>query len=449
MPHVSVDLTKNLLAEETTIDPSNPFPSFLEMKLAQETTEAAEKAIRTSIAAGIDHFNRIGIGTVAAGSAGSAGYSRSMKQKLAVLLSRALARYRSEVELVVNYFILRRSLLSSASSTLAESLYGLKRSVVLKDNSLVKLEEMDGIRAALLLSFGPYLKLRLDAYYERMRDWYQDQHQHQYQYQYHHQPADEQSNMNQRPKTMASKLKKLRALFVHLYPFLHMSHNGIQLAYQFAFLIGKTNYFGPSQHFLGQVVRRITIADGKDAAGSSGGQTKAMKPLSEQIPEAALLRLKKAAVIGVASALLVGWIGKFRQEMRRNRIRWIVNGNGNGRGDGDDSGSGEGRERNGMSNATRNSDIVIPPPPLPFLARRFEDSVKPNSDHRLCPLCLQKRVNPAASSSGHVFCYKCLVLYIREKGPKCPLVGMRCDESQIVRLFEPSSHVQSINNNNQ
>jgi len=413
MLETSIDLTKHLLAEEVTIDPSSPFPSFLEMKLVQETTGAGEKAIRTSIAAAIEHFNRIEI-TSRVGS---------IKQRIATLLAQSLASYQSEIEMIIIYFILRRSLISNSNSTLAESMYGLKRSRVSRDLSVVKLQEIDGVRAALLLSVGPYMKSRLDKYYEHYRD--RDQY-----------GTLEELTVEQRTNSEPSRFKQFRSIFIYLYPFLHMSHNGIQLAYQFAFLIGKSSYFDVSQHFLRQIVRRVTLADINTAQNS---QASAVKPFAEQIPETVLLRIKKAAAIGVTSALLVGWIGKFRQEMRRNRTRLIIN-----RDVDANAGSGlEGQDRPGGMTGNSSSEVVIPPPPLPSSGKYFQDSVKPSSDPRLCPLCLQKRVNPAASSSGYVFCYKCLVVYLREMGPKCPIVGMRCEESQIVRLYEPTDHVRN------
>ena len=101
MVETSINLTKHLLAEEVTIDPSSPFPSFLEMKLVQETTGAGEMAIRTSIAAVIEHFNRTEI-TSRVGS---------IKQRIATLLAQSLASYQSEIEMIIIYFILRRSLI--------------------------------------------------------------------------------------------------------------------------------------------------------------------------------------------------------------------------------------------------------------------------------------------------------------------------------------------------
>ena len=419
MVETSINLTKHLLAEEVTIDPSSPFPSFLEMKLVQETTGAGEMAIRTSIAAVIEHFNRTEI-TSRVGS---------IKQRIATLLAQSLASYQSEIEMIIIYFILRKSLISYSNSTLAESMYGLKRSRVSRDLSVFNLQEIDGVRAALLLSIGPYMKRRLDKYYEHNRD--RDQY-----------GTLEDLTVEQRTNSEPSRLKQSRSLFIYLYPFLHMSHNGIQLAYQFAFLIGKSSYFDVSQHFLRQIVRRVTLADINPAKNSKASVA---KPFAEQIPEPVLLRIKKAAAIGVTSALLVGWIGKFRQEMRRNRTRLIINRDANANANAD-AGSGlEGQDRPGDMTMTGNSssEVVIPPPPLPSSGKYFQDSVKPSSDPRLCPLCLQKRVNPAASSSGFVFCYKCLVVYLREKGPKCPIVGMRCEEKQVVRLYEPTDHVRN------
>jgi peroxin-12 len=56
-----------------------------------------------------------------------------------------------------------------------------------------------------------------------------------------------------------------------------------------------------------------------------------------------------------------------------------------------------------------------------------------------CPLChARPRVQPAASSSGFVFCYKCILSYVRRHAT-CPVTKQPCSESRIVRLYEPHS----------
>lgn len=52
-----------------------------------------------------------------------------------------------------------------------------------------------------------------------------------------------------------------------------------------------------------------------------------------------------------------------------------------------------------------------------------------------CPLCGKKRVNPAASAGGFVFCYSCIHKYVSDNG-RCPLSGIPCKVLDIRPLFE-------------
>lgn len=58
-------------------------------------------------------------------------------------------------------------------------------------------------------------------------------------------------------------------------------------------------------------------------------------------------------------------------------------------------------------------------------------------DRRICAVCMRPRRNPAASASGYVFCYPCLMYYVREHG-RCPVTGVRTSPEQVRRIYEPS-----------
>eukprot|EP01031_Cornospumella_fuschlensis_P026213 gene26213-31667_t len=75
---------------------------------------------------------------------------------------------------------------------------------------------------------------------------------------------------------------------------------------------------------------------------------------------------------------------------------------------------------------------VLPAPPPPKVAR---GGVIPPQDPTLCPLCLNKYIHPVASSSGYVYCYLCILEYVREKGT-CPITAMPCKEADLIRIYE-------------
>lgn len=80
-------------------------------------------------------------------------------------------------------------------------------------------------------------------------------------------------------------------------------------------------------------------------------------------------------------------------------------------------------------------DVI--PPPEPLKTARGCLIPPPN---KTCAICREKQINPCASSSGYVFCYLCLVRFVRDS-PTCPISGISCTESDILRLYEDNYEV--------
>lgn len=66
---------------------------------------------------------------------------------------------------------------------------------------------------------------------------------------------------------------------------------------------------------------------------------------------------------------------------------------------------------------------LLDPKQLPYL---------PESS-RSCMLCLSPMVNPAAANCGHIFCWSCIVDWIRDH-PECPLCRQVCLEQNLLPL---------------
>jgi len=76
----------------------------------------------------------------------------------------------------------------------------------------------------------------------------------------------------------------------------------------------------------------------------------------------------------------------------------------------------------------------IPQPPKP--PNVSENGISLPSDKTLCPICVDKRVNPAAlSCSGFVFCYKCIHEHIIEYS-RCPVTLLPASVEQIRKIYE-------------
>lgn len=52
---------------------------------------------------------------------------------------------------------------------------------------------------------------------------------------------------------------------------------------------------------------------------------------------------------------------------------------------------------------------------------------------RSCMLCLSPMVNPSAANCGHMFCWECIVDWVRER-PECPLCRLQCHEQNLLPL---------------
>lgn len=75
----------------------------------------------------------------------------------------------------------------------------------------------------------------------------------------------------------------------------------------------------------------------------------------------------------------------------------------------------------------RTETIPKPPEPVKGLAKVGSN----------CPVCHKKRKGETVlSSSGLVFCYVCIVKYLRRHG-KCPVTSLPSKEAQLIRLFPP------------
>jgi len=74
-------------------------------------------------------------------------------------------------------------------------------------------------------------------------------------------------------------------------------------------------------------------------------------------------------------------------------------------------------------------------PTFPGVLPPATGCVIPSRDRKLCPLCRSMIFNPCVSTGGYLFCYRCLIEYLKAT-PKCPVTNLRCNENDIIRLYE-------------
>ena len=430
-----------LLVEERTMNPLSVLPSFFEMQLVDSTTQQGQYALKSMWEAMVSYLEKFTPTT-------TTGYYYYYQW-----IIHMLRRYSPEGRFLLYYWMEKQSLYQSRScASMAESIYGFKRSkLFIGSNVVTPLSNIEKTRSALLLALVPYLQERLSLYYQHLQ-----------QQQQHH-------------------LGKYQSWFYYFYPFWYKSTECTILFYQFAFLMNRSYHYKPSHHLFRFIVRRITLADYQQqqptkstskststtttspttsttttttttaapslssisntsslstssSSSSSSNRTKSSSSslLSVLLSDPNSTKARKAIYAGFASMILVGWWANFRHEIRQSRRRWIEGYNH--------------RSSNNRTTSTTNtntntntnnepSSFSIPPP----LPPKTTTTTTTTHDNTTCPLCQQPHINPVASTSGYVYCQSCLVNHIRHVDTKCPMTGMTCLESQIFRIYEPTS----------
>ena len=478
-----------LLTEENTIDPLSHLPSFLELtfvdvarnsgrvalsaawdmvvvylKGSEERLARLEQMMIYKVAnlrrqrnrsSNFAAMNRV----VAAAIARMRLCYYTRLRRTCYIIAKALESLAPELQSLVMFAIDYHCIHYLAGSTGCEMVYGLKRSKVVNtrqsnavtekknesknQQGVTDLTSADKTKSAALAALIPYWKERCDKLY---------------------------TNLNEQPRNSRSRhsiqlsanidIEKIKNLFLQFYPYLHFIHEGTVFVYQFAYLLEYTPYWSFSLHGLGVILRRITVADvqRKDnkqqpaqssKAPSSSTQshqntkqhgspigTLTKQPLSK-LTVSNLLR--GAFIFSVSYTLVSGWCRYFQRELSLRRRRWIA---------GEDNNfsqlqmRGQDNVTNDERNTQRRIHHPIPPPPMPPIKlKQLED--QDAAQEWVCPLCHEPRINPTASTSGYVFCYKCLLLKLRRDGEHCPLTGMPCKESQVVRLYESTYQRES------
>lgn len=255
------------------MNPYTPLPSFYEMMLIEEAQRSTYKAIR-------DGLQSLGHNAMRQRTQARSIFGK-IQNRLLILVEYLVRKYGPEVQLLITYLIERRCIMAS-SATLAESIYGGKRSKVQDGHKLTAPTRQDCTRLTLALTLGRYVDEKMENVFQKWRQ-------------------------------TATRSRRLKDFFVKVYPYLRMTQQGTILAYQFLYLAGKTVYFHPSSHLLGLVVRRTTQADVTTTEpGASSKSNRHQELLQKWAPH-----LRKTAFWTVSTTLVLGWFYQLQQYIQK------------------------------------------------------------------------------------------------------------------------------------
>lgn len=281
--HDPVDLiipktTGALLAEEWSIDPYTPLPSFLEMKFIEDAGRSGREALKMAYDLLLQKMSAFLHDT----STENRFVAQSKRYAMAMIS--VMKRYHMEWRFLMLY-LLERHCLRISSATLAETVYGGKRAIVRDEveggshrKRIVPLDRKNATRLALLLALGPYLKEKLDLFWQDQTVFGVD-------------PISLQPSHRLRLESLVQLLR--------------ICTEAGNLFCQWRFLVGRSFHFDLVSLCLGMVVRRQTQQD------------HIMQPASDSSnhsnPSPRLSQATRNVVMAAASlALSMSWLTQMR-----------------------------------------------------------------------------------------------------------------------------------------
>ncbi|GMH99908.1 hypothetical protein TrST_g1079 [Triparma strigata] len=389
----------------TAIDPLSPLPSFFELHVCNVISKSLQDVVTTYSVKGSTmlyeaihaHTQRQVVTTNDATSDDEDDTTADTRLQLVELIGEymgLLALFAAE---------LRSSLNNSAS--LAETMYGCTRSEIRVENN-VKIMAHVSRQTRVKYTVAKWTIKLLSRVAKRKYEQYEQRETNEANPNANEAIPNSAPNRRIRIPTLdqMSRIDSAKKLFRFLYPYLNFTAEGVAFGYQWSYLFGLTVHFSPLLHLANQTVRRLTLNDVRRKKLLS--QRVPRPPRSEKLTKA-LSIAKKGAAVAASIFLLAGWISNARSSLLAARSSSGVGG--------------------GAS--------TLPPPTssLTLLPLSLRNRLSSNSN--LCPICSRPRVNPTASPTGYVYCYRCILMHVRENGTD-PIMRSTVEEGQLIHLYE-------------
>ncbi|KAI8866347.1 hypothetical protein GQ42DRAFT_165560 [Ramicandelaber brevisporus] len=339
--------------------------------------------------------------------------------RLLVPLANRHEQFHAVVMLLVEYHYLRQY-----GSSFAEHFYGLKRvrSTPHPDTGSVALARGDIWRSVTGLVVLPYLKTCGDSLYERLSGGAAAR--------LFGSSAAPTSSPSLSSNVSADRwnrlMERLKAIFVRIYPYLHMIYHGSSLAYSILYMFDRTRYPSPFLHLIGTEIHRMTMHDYRSLVDRDRLERELVRSMWSRM---SLLQMVKYVLArGITSVLDALKIVLPLSIFLYRFIEWWYSSRfANASADG---GSGSGGGGGGIGNE-QGAPIPLPPARTPAHPKGvpLPESVK----H--CPLCERDKVNPAMLPSGYAFCYPCIFRYVEREGC-CPVSLQLFNVNDIRKLYD-------------
>ncbi|KAF9924854.1 ubiquitin-protein ligase peroxin 12 [Linnemannia zychae] len=339
-------------------------------------------------------------------------------------LIRIVNRY-EEFYAVLMFFV-ERHYLREYGASFAENFYGLKRvrtprvvkpvKTNIDDESVAssaaaaaaasmsapsgsnKLCERD-IRRSLLFLIGlPYIKCKLDEYYEKVSGGeaarlFGDEF------------TQEEEDLTGQPFSVRAKAFALK-MFKKGYPYVNALYQLSILAHYIGYLYNKTPYYSPWLRLIGIEVKRMSAADYRDIQQKAKNRPKRTSNSLIQSVQNNILGLLSGS-LDFLKVLLPMSIFFFKF------LEWWY-------------------QSDYYRKASTAGDSAEVPPPARI--KPHPEGLPLPREANTCPICLKTITNPTALSSGYVYCYPCAYKQVEDHG-RCPVTLMHCRTDDLRKLY--------------
>jgi len=268
--------------------------------------------------------------------------------------------------------VIQRHYLIASDGAFSENFYSLKRMKLNRDGTLTGLTPQQRFLSWISLAFTPYAFTKLCKL---------------------HASTDQGT-----PSSPVWKL--IKVAFLKLFPMTIAAHDMWFFVLQLQFMFNRSRFYSPLLWWQGITLERITSDDMRKQMLTeqlnSHNQGLFSKATSKLFTMLRLSLIASALVFKIAE-----WYYSPENQSQREQII---------------------------------GPSFVPAPPMAPIPHPNIFGVHLPKDPSNCPLCGEKRKNPAASSSGVMYCYICIHNFISDHG-QCPVTGMRCQTSEIRRIF--------------
>lgn len=286
-------------------------------------------------------------------------------------------QYHSELFVAFN-FIIQHHYLSNYGASFAENFYDLKR-VQLREREKMKplsLSKETHLKSLLALVGFPYIQSKLDKLYLDIREKEADG----------VLPKEGWINNGQR-------------IFLKLWPVLHFSWEGLILLFYIRYLIGKGNFHSPLLLLCG--VRLANLNDADYEVIDDRAQTMLSFRNIRSLQQLGQWAMERVGSSLMNSLEVIAFFLQF--------LDWFYS-----------------------SGSTPRTIMSRPIPPAPQVSDVQKVGHLKTDE---CPICCKRRKQDTVLSvSGYVFCYACILPYVKREG-KCPVTCYPASTSQLIRIY--------------